>query len=312
MLHVLSANLALTFGDRQRFEPIRLAGTQVPPLRTSQLIRPRHASSAPGISCVGNGDPLCPANSEVMLRNGPGDLPPGLGIHSSRQREVVVDETRLEKMAGVAAIVGILFIVVANVQLGSPPKAADPVEKVVAFFSDSRSQILVYAYLFGLGLVLLTVFGAVLRTTLRRAGDTSALPDLVLVAAAWIGAADLVNVGVWATAAFRAPSLDPGAAQALFDASNIGFALLGIPFVILFGAASISALSTRAFPAWIGWLGIATALLNLLKPFTMFARSGGLSPNGGLTIVPLVPIWIWTIAVGVLMIRGVKTRRAES
>jgi hypothetical protein len=223
------------------------------------------------------------------------------------ERQVIVDEPRLEKWAGAAGILGIVLIIVANAQLGTPPKAEDSAQKVLTFFLDKRSQVLVYAYVFGLGILLITFFGAVLRTTLRRAGDTSAWPDLVLAATVWIAAADLVNVGAWTTAAYRAPALDAAAAQALFDTSNIGFALLGIPFAILFLSASVSAMSTRVLPDWVGWLGILTAILNVLKPITLFARNGGLAPGGPLTLVPLVPIWIWTLAVGVLMINGVRS-----
>ena len=215
-------------------------------------------------------------------------------------------ETRMARGAGIAAILGIVLIAAANIQLGSPPKADAPAREVLAFRSGHRSQALIYAYLFGIGLMLLTWFGAALRLRLRRAGDSSALPDMVLAAAVWIAAADAINVGVTATAAFRAPGLDARTAQVLADFGNVGFALLGIPFAVLFGATAISAMATRALPRWLVWLGALTAILNLLKPITMFARSGALAPNGALTLVPLIPIWVWTIAVGVRMARGVK------
>src|SRR5439155_17074115 len=179
-----------------------------------------------------------------------------------RRKEVDMNERRLARVAGLAAIAGIVLIAVANIQLGTPPKAEDPARKVAAFLIDKRSQALIFAYLFGIGVLLLTFFGAVLRGWLRRAGDSSPLPDLVLAATVWIAAADVVNIGAVAAAAFRAPALDPSTAQVLFDISNVGFALLGIPFALLFGAVAVSVLSTRALPRWIGWLGIVTAILN--------------------------------------------------
>jgi len=223
-----------------------------------------------------------------------------------------MNENRLARAAGIAAIAGIVLIFVANILLGSPPKAEDPAAKVLAFLTDKRSQALVSSYLFGIGVLLLTFFGAGLRRWLRRAGDTSFLPDLVLAATVWIAAADSINVGATAVAAFRAPALDARTAQILFDFGNIGFALLGIPFALLFGAAALSAMSTRALPRSIVWLGVLTAILNLLKPVTMFARSGALAPNGALTIVALAPIWVWTIAVGVILVRGSRTPAAIS
>jgi hypothetical protein len=94
--------------------------------------------------------------------------------------------------------------------------------------------------------------------------------------------------------------------------NNIGFALIGVPFAVLFGAASVSAMSARVFPRWIIWVGFLIVALNVVKLFTVFTRSGGFAPGGDLSIVPVVPIWVWTIAVGILMIRGIKSPTASS
>jgi len=213
--------------------------------------------------------------------------------------------------AGIAGILGIVLIAVANIQLGSPPKAEAPAGEVLTFLSGHRSQALIYAYLFGIGLVLLTWFGAALRLRLRQAGDQSALPDLVLAATVWIAAFDMVLVGVTASAAFRTPGLDARTAQALVDLGNVGFALLGVPFALLFAAAALSAMRTRALSRWLVWLGAATAALNLLKPVTMFARSGALAPSGAFTFVSLIPIWVWTVAVGLRMARGDRQQGSQ-
>ena len=215
-----------------------------------------------------------------------------------------MNEARFERVAGIAGIAGIVLLIVANAQLGSTPKAEDPAQKVVSFFSDNRGQALTFVVLFGIGYILLLTFAAGLRQLLRRAGDTSGLPPLVFGAAVWVIVVGTLSGIAIGAAAYRAPALEPGTTQALFDVSNIGFALIGIPFAVLFGAASISAMSTRALPRWMGWLGALIVILNLVKIFTVFPRSGGFAPGGGLSLVAVVPIWVWTIAVGVVMIRG--------
>ena len=218
-----------------------------------------------------------------------------------------MNEARMTKVAAIAGIAGIVLLFIANAQLGTPPKAEDSAQKVVSFMADKRSQVLIFVLLFALGYILLLTFAAALRAVLKRAGDASPLPDISFGGAVWVTGVGTIAVAALGAAAFRAPSLEPGTTQALFDANNIAFALLGAPFAALFGAASISAMITRVFPRWITWVGLLIVVLNVVKLFTLFTRSGSFAPGGGFSIVAVVPIWIWTIAVGILMIRGVKT-----
>ena len=166
---------------------------------------------------------------------------------------------------------------------------------------------LVYVVLFSLGYILLLTFAAGVRQVLKRGGDSSALPALAFGAAVWVNVAGTIGLVAIGAAAFRAPSLDAGTAQALSDIGNISFALIGVPFAVLFGAASISAMSTRVFPRWISGVGFLVVILNLVKVFTVFTRTGAFAPGGGLSIIAVVPIWVWTLAVGILMIRGIKS-----
>ena len=219
---------------------------------------------------------------------------------------------RLTKVAGISGIAGIVLLFIANAQLGTPPKAEDSAQKIVSFLADKRGKVLTFVVLFAVGYILLLTFVAALREVLKSAGDPSALPDISFAGAVWVAGVGTIGLAALGAAAFRAPSLEPGTTQALFDVNNIAFALLGAPFAALFGAASISAMSTRVFPRWVTWVGLLIVVLNVVKLFTLFTRSGGFAPGGGLSIVAVVPIWIWTIAVGVLMIRGIKSRTAPA
>jgi hypothetical protein len=220
-----------------------------------------------------------------------------------------VNESRLERLAGIAAIAGIVLLFIANIQLGTPPKPEASAQMVARYIAENRSQVLVYAALFAVAYILLITFAAGLRQKLRRAGDASDLPSLAFGAAVWIVAVGLVGVAVLGAVAYRAPALDATTTQAVADVGSVTFSLLGAPFAVLFAAASISAMGTGAFPRWVNWVGILAALLNVAKLFTLFQRSGGLAPNGSLNIVFVIPIWVWSIAVGVLMIR--KSGRAR-
>ena len=56
---------------------------------------------------------------------------------------------------------------------------------------------------------------------------------------------------------------------------------------------------------------LLAALPNLLKLGTLFSSSGAFAPGGMGSLIALAPIWVWTIAVGVIMIRR-PSRRPES
>ncbi len=221
-----------------------------------------------------------------------------------------MDQDGLDKVAGIGAIAGIVLLFAANAIVGSTPTAADPASKVARFLADGRTKVLTSAILFAIGYVALLTFSVGLRGWLRRGGDASALPTLVFGAGVWTITVGSFAVMAVASAAYLAPALDPGTARTSFEMSNVGFAFIGAPFVALLGAASFSSLKTRALPAWIGWVGLLGAALNLAKLVTVFPRSGFLAPGGGSSIVAVIPIWVWSIATGVVLIRGTKNASA--
>lgn len=101
-----------------------------------------------------------------------------------------MSEGALARLAGICGIAAIVLLLGANAQLGTTPLPEDSPEKVLDFLSNKRSQTLVFVALFAVAYLLLIIFGAGLRQVLRRAGDTTGLPDLVLAASVWINATD--------------------------------------------------------------------------------------------------------------------------
>lgn len=215
-----------------------------------------------------------------------------------------MNQSRFARVAGVAGIVGIVLLLIANVQLGNPPKAEDSAESVATFLADHRDKALVFVVLFGLGYMALLTFAAGLSQVLRQAGDNSGLPILTVAGAVWaivVGTASVMAAGA---AAFRTPDLEAATAQAFIDISNVGFALIGAAFAVLFGAASLSAWSTRALPRWVSWLGLIIVVLNVMKLLTLFSRDGAFAPGGIFGLIAVIPIWIWTVVAGVVLVRG--------
>lgn len=220
-------------------------------------------------------------------------------------------ESTLERAGAVGGVAGIVLIAAANIQLGSPPKAEDAAVKVASFLADNRGRVLLFVALFAIAYLLLVVFAGAIRQFLRRSGDASALPDLAYGAALWTNAVGLAALLATGAGAYRAPAIEAPIAQALLDVTNVGFALLGVPFAVLFIAASLSGLRTQAFPRWVCGLGLLTGALNIAKVFTIFPRSGAFAPNGPASLIFVVPIWVWTVAVAVVMWRASGRTRSS-
>ena len=53
----------------------------------------------------------------------------------------------------------------------------------------------------------------------------------------------------------------------------------------------------HAFPAWVGWLSVLTALVHLLAWFGVIVDTGPLAPGGWVTFVvyPVFVVWLITI-----------------
>ena len=173
----------------------------------------------------------------------------------------------------VAAVTGVLFVVVLLAGLYVAPDLVYPEEQVGGvsgtFYVNYESRLLAQAVLFGVASVLFLFFLGGLRAFLARAeGREPRLAPVVLAAGAVFTALGLLQAAVLtALVALRGNELgvraqgSGWAARALFYLEGaIGDVAL-FPFAAFLAAAAVVLVRTRVLPRWLGWVGAAVGLL---------------------------------------------------
>lgn len=209
---------------------------------------------------------------------------------------------------GLAGLVFVALAVVWGILLFAVdrPSYNSSDETVSEFWGDSGNRRLLLAADLALafaGVALLWFLGG-LRVVLRRAeGEPARLATIAfaggVVLAALLFVKNAFDGGVALALEFEQGfTLDPDVARA-FDAVFLGLLIQeGFAAAVLVGAASLLVVRTGVFARWLGWAGVAVALL---------ALASWLVPG-----VPLVPVLAWVATVSVLMLRGSKLEEAPA
>ena len=173
----------------------------------------------------------------------------------------------------VAAVTGVLFVVVLLAGLYVAPDLVYPEEQVGgvsgSFYVNYESRLLAQAVLFGVASVLFLFFLGGLRAFLARAeGREPRLAPVVLAAGAVFTALGLLQAAVLtALVALRGNELgvraqgSGWAARALFYLEGAIGDLALFPFAAFLAAAAVVLVRTRVLPRWLGWVGAAVGLL---------------------------------------------------
>ena len=173
----------------------------------------------------------------------------------------------------VAAVTGVLFVVVLLAGLYVAPDLVYPEEQVGGvsgtFYVNYESRLLAQAVLFGVASVLFLFFLGGLRAFLARAeGREPRLAPVVLAAGAVFTALGLLQAAVLtALVALRGNELgvraqgSGWAARALFYLEGAIGDLALFPFAAFLAAAAVVLVRTRVLPRWLGWVGAAVGLL---------------------------------------------------
>ena len=158
---------------------------------------------------------------------------------------------------------GVVFVVLAVIGAfiaGSPPKVSDSKEKIVEYVVDNQDALRIGSYLAGLGIIFFLFFLGVVWTRLRTAegghGRLAGTSAMAGVAGAAIAA---VGFGISAYGA-----LHPAEAPTTYRLATIVFGVFGFAVLVFVEAASIVVIRTKFLPAWLGWLGMLSALLWLV------------------------------------------------
>ncbi len=108
----------------------------------------------------------------------------------------------------------------------------------------------------------------------------------------------ILGGGGWALAIFRIDeSLSPEMARLLFDQGNFSFATYWVALASLLLATSVVAILDGAFPGWLGWYGVVTAVTLLIGRIFWDLCSG-------VIFIPYTLFGLWLIITSVILYRS--------
>ena len=97
---------------------------------------------------------------------------------------------------------------------------------------------------------------------------------------------------------------DDAALAALFDLGTAIVYPTGFALVVSLTAPSLAILRTRTLPAWLGWFGLAVALVQLLAQLAIFTDPDTVSPLGVLTFIGFILLQMWVLATTIVLMRS--------
>jgi hypothetical protein len=192
---------------------------------------------------------------------------------------------------------------------GVPP-AFDDAAKVLAYLKNGHFIFATEGILFFLGLSLLLGFLAGLRAVaVAAAADHEWLATTTFAAGVAITAIAFVGSGLLHAAAFIAVSAHADAAQVrlLFETSGvIGGAPLDVGLAFYLGVAGSLGATTKILPRWLavtGWIGSILDLIAALSAYGVSDPNAFWSPNGYVTFLAVLPLYVWTLGASVVFMR---------
>ncbi|HTU77900.1 MAG TPA: hypothetical protein VMF09_04000 [Solirubrobacteraceae bacterium] len=195
-----------------------------------------------------------------------------------------------DRWGRLASLTGVLFgaiVVGAVFTNGSEaPKASASAAKVVAYYTEHRSEVETSGILFALAFLVLMLFAGALRSYMRRTAAVEGLSALVLAGAVLMAAGALAGTGIEYGLAHNLHDFSGETAKTLnFVSSELFLPLLAGGFV--FGICSgLAILRGAALPKWLGWVAIVIGIAVLVPPASFPA---------------LLAVVIWSIVTSVLM-----------
>jgi hypothetical protein len=194
---------------------------------------------------------------------------------------------RLSRWAPLAGVIYVLLLAGAIFGPSSPDTNASGTT-ITAFYVKHHTGIKVQAYLLAFAGVFVVCFFVALCTYLRRLG-ANALATLAFAGSVLMAAGYFIGGAMNVVLTDHTSSLSASSAQTLNLLSN------DLPFVTLFAGmfvmmmfAGIAILSTKALPAWMGWVAVVAGLVGTGGPIAWF----GLMLGG-----------LWTLVASIMLFR---------
>jgi hypothetical protein len=191
----------------------------------------------------------------------------------------------------------VVLIIVSFAVGGETPDIGDSAESVKAWWSDNQTQAILGALFLMWASFFAVMFGGVIRSALRAAGD--AADHVAAVAfAGWtmfaIGALSFAGFTFAAADAADHSAVDPAAIQALSILDDDFFSILTVGLAVAMLSTGVGALRHGVLPRWLGWIAIvigisaltpagffgfmATGIWALIVSVMLYTRGGSAAP----------------------------------
>jgi hypothetical protein len=189
---------------------------------------------------------------------------------------------RFGPLAGVAAVA--LWILGFVLFLATEVEGAETAAEILAGYEEDENQILLAAWVFGLGGVLFLWFLGTRRLRLLAAEGASGRLTAVAFGAGIATAVFLISLPLGDAAAALTDDLEPAAAQALNEVGTAFFIGAELSAVALTVATGLVILRTGVLPRWLGWVSLVLGLWLLIAPI------------GWLGLIAGFPLWVLALS----------------
>ena len=208
-----------------------------------------------------------------------------------------------ERWARAAGIAFVVLIVVAFAVFGEQPKLDASADEVASFYDDDGGRVLTAVPIFALALVAFVWFVGAIANALRESGHGRIAANTLVLAAVYVAVQFIVGAITAALSVSVAAAGDAGTVRAL-NAISWSLDTLNSFVVAAFIAAVTVGLRRAALvPAWHGWLGLAAAVIVVLRG-TNWATDGFWSPSGEYSWIVIAAGLVWTLTTSVLLFRA--------
>jgi hypothetical protein len=213
-----------------------------------------------------------------------------------------------EQFGAATGIVFVVLLVISVIGTPMPPDLNEPSLKSAQWFKDHQDGIRTATFIGMIAGFFFLWFLGSLRTFLRDAEGGSGRLASVTFAGGVATAALAAVGGTCLTVGALRPTTSPFILQTLFDLNFYLLAVGGFTLAAYLAAGSVVILRSRVLPAWLGWLGAAAAIAQLLTALAIFgSTTGATNPKDGLIpILGFIGFLVWTLAASILIIARVR------
>jgi hypothetical protein len=211
-----------------------------------------------------------------------------------------------DRHARYGAATGILFVVLAIVGFlvtPNPPAADASAAEVFEYVGDKQDTLHTVQLIFALaGFSFIWFIGSLRHSLAAAEGNGGRLANTAFGGGLIAVATLMVAFGLAATAALHPAENGPQLTHALIDASLIVPAVGAPAAAVFFAANGLSILRSDLLPAWLGWLGLVTALFNLLGISAVYTDNGAFAADGVLGFfIGFALFLIWILAASIVL-----------